>query len=265
MLNNSFSRKKRQGEPSGDRKPSSHSPNRSVDGTVKIKDNSREFDAHKKFAPIVNSLKNSQTSLKHKYNDKAAGIKNSEDEVHEAIENLQMALETYANKLIAIRELTKEKEDYIGKLDSVKEKCGRKMESNVDPEEAWKYWLSHDVKNEKTKQENNRRSLENELHARVRYSTKKKYYKGDWFKFSDEDEYFLEKYNTKGFKPEDVIQGENGLKRQLEDSFKKIKWYDNPKEDFDWIYRDRCIDLSKQELGRMERRVTGRDIPHNAR
>lgn len=265
MLNNSFSRKKRHGEPSDDRKPSSHSPNRPIDGTAIIKDKSKEFDANKKFAPIVNSLKKSRDSLQLEYNDKTAGIKKSEDEVHRAFENLQMALETYANKLIAIRELTNEKEYYIGQLDLVKKKCGRKMESDVDPEEAWKYWLSHDVRDEKMKQEKNRRSLENELKAQVKYRTKKIYYKGDWFKFSDEDEYFLEKYNTKGFRPEDAIQGEKGLKRQLEDSFKRIKWYDNPKEDFDWIYRQKDIDLSKQELGRIERRVTGRDIQHNAR
>ncbi|TGO55197.1 hypothetical protein BCON_0095g00110 [Botryotinia convoluta] len=204
---------------------------------------------HPEFDQIVKDLKRFDLSLDLEYNHGNTGLKAHESYFREAMKNLQKASKALADKLEEISKLTARKKRRMDQLDLLKKDCRSRMESNTDPERVWKKWLENHNEEDKKKREQKRRAEEAKQQAQIRRHPQEKHYKGHWFKWSDQDEYFLKKYATKGFKPEDMILGENGLQGQLKNSLENIRWHENPKNDLKLISRPSEKDLSTQEVG----------------
>ncbi|KAF7886697.1 uncharacterized protein EAF02_003344 [Botrytis sinoallii] len=178
------------------------------------------------FDQLVKDLKQFDLSLDSKYNHGNTGLKAHESNFREAMKDLQKASKALADKLEEISKLTARKKRRMDRLDSLKNGCGAGVD---DAEKAWNKWLEKQNEEEENEKKQKRRAEEARRGAQIRSHPEKKPYKGHWSKWSHQDEYFLQKYGTKGFKPEDMLLGDNGLQGQLKTSLENIKWHENPK------------------------------------
>ncbi|KAF7889222.1 hypothetical protein EAF00_009522 [Botryotinia globosa] len=232
-LNPSSKHKSKRG--SSDDKKSS---NGSEAGSVKLPTTYPEFDQ------LVKDLKRFDSSLKLGYHHGDTGLKARENNFRDAMQNLLKASKALADKAEEISKLTARKKRRIDKLDSLKRDCGGGKD---DAEMVWKKWLKKEIEEEKKKKDQERRAEELKRGVSIRSISQEKSYKGHWSEWSHQDEYFLKKYDTIGFKLEDMLLGDNGLEARLKDLRENIKWHENPNNDLALIYRKK--DLGPQEVG----------------
>ncbi|TGO09242.1 hypothetical protein BTUL_0174g00250 [Botrytis tulipae] len=190
-----------------------------------------------------------QTCQRPKTNHGTTGLKAHVNSFREAVDNLQMKLTALADKLEKIRKLTAQKERRMDSLNLLMNDCGGKKD---DVKKDWKKWVAKEIDEENKKKVPERRAEQIDRRARIRSSLRGNPYKGHWYKWSDQDVYFLEKCDTKGFKFEDILLGDKGLQGQLQSSLENIEWHETREKDLPLINREK--DLIAQEVGTIRQR-----------